>query len=128
MVTSYTLELQHLYKVNRHDEADRFRPWSKNHNRRLLWHGSRLTNWVGILSQVSAGVSCRLQRRIAQRFPCVRVRCAGGGGNCVARAFALPLQKRPLPGTCLARAYISLTCRPSLPTIVSHCVGRAEVA
>lgn len=68
MVTSYTLELQHLYKVNRHDEADRFRPWSKNHNRRLLWHGSRLTNWVGILSQVSAGVSCRLQRRIAQRF------------------------------------------------------------
>lgn len=26
-----------------------FSGWHNNSNRRLLWHGSRLTNWVGIL-------------------------------------------------------------------------------
>ena len=32
-------------------EAERFKPFNKLHNKRLLWHGSRLTNWCGILSQ-----------------------------------------------------------------------------
>lgn len=35
-------------QVHRQGEAERFQ---KLHNRQLLWHGSRLTNYVGILSQ-----------------------------------------------------------------------------
>ena len=30
---------------------DRFKPFKKLHNRMLLWHGSRTTNYAGILSQ-----------------------------------------------------------------------------
>lgn len=32
-------------------EDERYGKFSKLHNKQLLWHGSRLTNWVGILSQ-----------------------------------------------------------------------------
>ena len=48
---TYTLELLHAFSVDRHNEASAFKPWKQLHNRQLLWHGSRLTNWVGILSQ-----------------------------------------------------------------------------
>merc|ERR1712226_283817 len=34
----------------REGEAERFNPENLG-NRQLLWHGSRLTNWCGILSQ-----------------------------------------------------------------------------
>lgn len=37
--------------VNRRGEEDKFKSFSSLHNRRLLWHGSRLTNWVGIMSE-----------------------------------------------------------------------------
>ncbi|KAK2567464.1 Poly [ADP-ribose] polymerase [Acropora cervicornis] len=40
-----------VFKVNRHGEGDRFQPFKELHNRRLLWHGSRTTNYAGILSQ-----------------------------------------------------------------------------
>mmetsp|Transcript_52481 Transcript_52481/g.60021 ORF Transcript_52481/g.60021 Transcript_52481/m.60021 type:complete len:650 (-) Transcript_52481:186-2135(-) len=46
---NYKLELLDLFKVDRGDEAKKFK---KNlGNRMLLWHGSRLSNYVGILSQ-----------------------------------------------------------------------------
>ncbi|KAJ1402366.1 WGR domain [Sesbania bispinosa] len=35
----------------REGEGERFRKFSNTKNRMLLWHGSRLTNWTGILSQ-----------------------------------------------------------------------------
>lgn len=38
--------------MDRHGENERFEVVkNKIHNRQLLWHGSRLTNWAGILSQ-----------------------------------------------------------------------------
>lgn len=46
--TSYKLTLAHLFQVDRQGESERF---VSNDNRMLLWHGSRLTNWCGILSQ-----------------------------------------------------------------------------
>ena len=49
----YDLELMEVFKVRRQGEDKRFKPFSKFHNRMLLWHGSRTTNLVGILSQVS---------------------------------------------------------------------------
>jgi poly [ADP-ribose] polymerase len=49
--SGYTLHLQSLFRATREGESERYQPWSNFHNRRLLWHGSRLTNWAGILSQ-----------------------------------------------------------------------------
>lgn len=37
--------------MNRNGEGKRYRAFQELHNRRLLWHGSRVTNFAGILSQ-----------------------------------------------------------------------------
>lgn len=47
--SSYSLEIVDLFEVEREDEVKRYK--SELNNKMLLWHGSRLTNWVGILSQ-----------------------------------------------------------------------------
>lgn len=47
--TQYTLNVKHVFRASREGEAASFR--RSVGNRQLLWHGSRLTNWVGILSQ-----------------------------------------------------------------------------
>ncbi|CRK91707.1 CLUMA_CG005353, isoform A [Clunio marinus] len=47
---AYALEVMDVFKVNRQGESRRYKPFKKLHNRQLLWHGSRLTNYVGILS------------------------------------------------------------------------------
>lgn len=48
---TYTLEVQEIFKINRDGERQRYRPFEELHNRQLLWHGSRTTNYAGILSQ-----------------------------------------------------------------------------
>uniref|UniRef100_A0AAR2J6F3 Poly [ADP-ribose] polymerase n=1 Tax=Pygocentrus nattereri TaxID=42514 RepID=A0AAR2J6F3_PYGNA len=47
--SDYTMTVLDVFSVDREGERDRF--LSQLHNRTLLWHGSRLSNWVGILSQ-----------------------------------------------------------------------------
>ena len=48
---SYTMELEQAFEVEREAEAAAFKAkGEKMANRQLLWHGSRLTNWCGILS------------------------------------------------------------------------------
>ncbi|GBP32817.1 Poly polymerase 1 [Eumeta japonica] len=47
----YTLEVHQIFKVAREKEDERYKPFKKLHNRRLLWHGSRTTNFTGIISQ-----------------------------------------------------------------------------
>lgn len=47
---NYKLEIEEIFKIARKGEERRFRPFKKMHNRQLLWHGSRTTNFVGILS------------------------------------------------------------------------------
>lgn len=49
--SSYTLEIEDVYTVKREGEDKRFKPFHKLHNHKLLWHGSRVTNFAGILSQ-----------------------------------------------------------------------------
>ncbi|TPP65403.1 Poly [ADP-ribose] polymerase [Fasciola gigantica] len=50
--TSYKLEVVAVFDVERADEKARYDGYTAaRHNRQLLWHGSRRTNWVGILSQ-----------------------------------------------------------------------------
>lgn len=51
--SSYSLEVLDIFRVSRHGESKRYKPFSKLANRMLLWHGSRTTNYAGILSQVS---------------------------------------------------------------------------
>ncbi|XP_077414565.1 poly [ADP-ribose] polymerase 2 isoform X2 [Vanacampus margaritifer] len=45
----YTMRVMDIFAVDRDGESSHF--LSHIHNRMLLWHGSRLSNWVGILSQ-----------------------------------------------------------------------------
>jgi len=40
-----------IFKVAREGEAKVYKPFRDLHNRMLLWHGSRTTNFAGILSQ-----------------------------------------------------------------------------
>uniref|UniRef100_A0A0D9V0P4 Poly [ADP-ribose] polymerase n=1 Tax=Leersia perrieri TaxID=77586 RepID=A0A0D9V0P4_9ORYZ len=49
--TGYTVDVLQIFKVSRHGEMERFQKFASAGNRMLLWHGSRLTNWTGILSQ-----------------------------------------------------------------------------
>ncbi|KAB2003572.1 hypothetical protein ES319_D11G141000v1 [Gossypium barbadense] len=50
--TDWKLELEEVFSLEREGEFDKFAPYrEKLSNRMLLWHGSRLTNFVGILSQ-----------------------------------------------------------------------------
>jgi len=49
--TQYSLDLEEVYKLVRKGESQRFKPFSKLPNRKLLWHGSRVANMAGILSQ-----------------------------------------------------------------------------
>ncbi|XP_072031637.1 poly [ADP-ribose] polymerase 1-like isoform X2 [Amphiura filiformis] len=49
--SSYKLEVQEVFKLDRADEASRYKPFQQLHNRQLLWHGSRVSNYAGILSQ-----------------------------------------------------------------------------
>ena len=46
----YSLEILDVFAVERQGEKRRYKPFKKLHNRQLLWHGSRMTNYVGILS------------------------------------------------------------------------------
>ncbi|XP_022647178.1 poly [ADP-ribose] polymerase-like isoform X2 [Varroa destructor] len=49
--SSYELEIMDVFTVARQGEAQRYKPFKRLQNRRLLWHGSRLSNFAGILSQ-----------------------------------------------------------------------------
>lgn len=48
---AYDLEVLDIFKIEREGESQRYKPFKQLHNRRLLWHGSRTTNFAGILSQ-----------------------------------------------------------------------------
>jgi poly [ADP-ribose] polymerase 1 len=49
--SNYKLNVKEILKLNRKGEVDRYEAFKSLHNRKLLWHGSRLTNFAGILSQ-----------------------------------------------------------------------------
>ncbi|KAK1354197.1 Poly [ADP-ribose] polymerase [Heracleum sosnowskyi] len=49
--SNYTVDIVQILRVSREGEAERFKKFAGTKNRMLLWHGSRLTNWTGILKQ-----------------------------------------------------------------------------
>jgi len=49
--STFKMELECVFSLEREGEATRYQKFEKLHNRQMLWHGSRLTNWAGILSQ-----------------------------------------------------------------------------
>ncbi|XP_048363626.1 poly [ADP-ribose] polymerase 1 [Sphaerodactylus townsendi] len=48
---AYDLKVLEVFKIEREGESQRYKPFKELHNRQLLWHGSRTTNFAGILSQ-----------------------------------------------------------------------------
>ncbi|XP_062980205.1 poly [ADP-ribose] polymerase 1 [Elgaria multicarinata webbii] len=48
---AYDLKVAEIFKIEREGETQRYKPFQELHNRQLLWHGSRATNFAGILSQ-----------------------------------------------------------------------------
>ncbi|XP_004641229.1 poly [ADP-ribose] polymerase 1 [Octodon degus] len=48
---AYDLQVVEIFKIAREGESQRYKPFKQLHNRKLLWHGSRTTNFAGILSQ-----------------------------------------------------------------------------
>ncbi|KAF6035111.1 PARP1 [Bugula neritina] len=49
--SSYSLDVDEVFTIKRNGEKSRYSPFRDLSNRKLLWHGSRLTNFAGILSQ-----------------------------------------------------------------------------
>ncbi|KAJ0052869.1 hypothetical protein Pint_00957 [Pistacia integerrima] len=49
--TELSYKPNNIFRASRQGESERFEKFSGTKNRMLLWHGSRLTNWAGILSQ-----------------------------------------------------------------------------
>ena len=47
----YSLEIEEIFRIDRDGEKKRYKPFKELPNRKLLWHGSRATNFAGILSQ-----------------------------------------------------------------------------
>uniref|UniRef100_A0A1I7ZLS7 Poly [ADP-ribose] polymerase n=1 Tax=Steinernema glaseri TaxID=37863 RepID=A0A1I7ZLS7_9BILA len=47
--SSYKMKIRNVFAVDKHGEKEKLN--SSVGNRKLLWHGSRLANWYGILSQ-----------------------------------------------------------------------------
>ncbi|OWZ07726.1 Poly ADP-ribose [Phytophthora megakarya] len=45
------LQLLSVFRVEKPEQETRFEPFRKFTNRRILWHGSHLANWLGILSE-----------------------------------------------------------------------------
>uniref|UniRef100_G0ULU8 Poly [ADP-ribose] polymerase n=1 Tax=Trypanosoma congolense (strain IL3000) TaxID=1068625 RepID=G0ULU8_TRYCI len=48
---SYTLKVTQVFTLKREGEEERYAPFKRMSNRRMLWHGSPVTNFLGILSQ-----------------------------------------------------------------------------
>ncbi|XP_053163184.1 poly [ADP-ribose] polymerase 1 [Hemicordylus capensis] len=48
---AYDLKVMEIFKIEREGESQRYKPFKELHNRQLLWHGSRTTNFAGIFSQ-----------------------------------------------------------------------------
>jgi hypothetical protein len=47
------------FKLNRDGEVGRFESFASLHPQKLLWHGSRLSNWVGIVSTTEKSITLR---------------------------------------------------------------------
>jgi poly [ADP-ribose] polymerase len=41
--TQYKLVIEELFRIDRHGERDKYKPFSSLHNRMLLWHGFALS-------------------------------------------------------------------------------------
>ncbi|XP_047140981.1 poly [ADP-ribose] polymerase 1 isoform X1 [Hydra vulgaris] len=49
--SNYSLDVIEVFSIERAGEKQRYRPFKDLFNKKLLWHGSRTTNYAGILSQ-----------------------------------------------------------------------------
>ncbi|KAL6564174.1 Poly [ADP-ribose] polymerase 2 [Orobanche minor] len=99
--SNYDVDIIQIFKVSREGEAEKFEKFAGTKNRMLLWHGSRLTNWTGILSQVCHLI---LEENMIRLKPY--------------QVCALLLPKHPSQVTCLAKEFILLICSQKVLIIV----------
>lgn len=102
---TYSLKIKDVFKILRTGEEKRFKPFKKLHNRKLLWHGSRITNFAAILSQVYYYIDIIL-------FVYYLINL-----NFFDRVYALPLKRLLLQGICLVKVYTLLIWYRNQPTI-----------
>jgi poly [ADP-ribose] polymerase len=125
---TYSLEVLDLFALDREGETSRFNAagHDKTQNTQLLWHGSRLTNFVGILSQglriapPEAPVTGQSQTSLAQLAGC-RIVCAAELTDSFSSVPAFIFQ-----ATCLARVCTLLTWCPS-PRIIAMPIAAARL-
>ena len=86
--STYKLELMQAFEVSREGEDEAFKDCG---NRKLLWHGSRLTNWVGILS---GGLRIAPPEAPVTGYMFGKVRRASGEWSSLSRATPESLAKR----------------------------------
>ena len=48
----FAIRVDDIFAVYKPSEQMRYFPFRRLHNKRLLWHGSRITNYMGILVNV----------------------------------------------------------------------------
>jgi poly [ADP-ribose] polymerase len=70
---NYSLKIEEVFKIERNGEAARYKKFNKLPNKKLLWHGSRLTNFAGILSQVYSVCQCKLNYFLGDNFPNIQL-------------------------------------------------------
>ncbi len=102
----FTMSLHQLFKVRRRVEDERF---IKLHNRRLLWHGSRTTNFAGILSQVRGRCAVRCSVVVSHGGVCAARTDATAVAASVCRVCASRRRKHLRRATCSG-------ARATLPT------------
>ncbi|ETV70911.1 hypothetical protein H257_13666 [Aphanomyces astaci] len=62
----YEMKIQAVYRVMKEDETMAFKRFERFGNRKLLWHGSSMTNWPGILKDGESSyvtIAFKLPRR-----------------------------------------------------------------
>ena len=97
----YTLDIVDIFKIDRKGEEKRFKPFKKLPNHKLLWHGSRTTNYAG-------NNHFYFSRDF---FPIFFFQVF------YLKDYGLLLRKHLSPDTCLARESTLLIWFPSLPII-----------
>ncbi|KAJ1495700.1 Poly polymerase, partial [Baffinella frigidus] len=49
--STYSMELLDIFELDHEGADEKFKTFAADENRQLLWHGSRITNWAGILRE-----------------------------------------------------------------------------
>jgi hypothetical protein len=106
-------DLLHLFSVDRKGEAARYQPFATNENRMLLWHGSKISNFIGILKQGLRIKPGQAYETVCNRYYHVNVAFSFANSNlrapCSDQACILPTCSRNLLVTAMTTQALMLS-------------------